>query len=50
MCNSPVEKMEKLFHHLTERACEAVLPDLAKDISEEFSKEDWQHELEKKEK
>ena len=42
--------MEKLFQHLTGRACEAVLPDLAKDISEDFSKEDWQHELEKKEK
>ena len=50
MKGKDIEKMEKLFHHLTERACEAVLPDLAKDISEEFSKEDWQHELEKKEK
>ena len=50
MKKKDVEKMEKLFQHLTGRACEAVLPDLAKDISEDFSKEDWQHELEKKEK
>ena len=50
MKKKDVEKMETLFQHLTGRACEAILPDLAKDISEEFSKEDWQHELEKKEK
>ena len=49
MKKKDVEKMETLFQHLTGRACEAILPDLAKDISEEFSKEDWQHELEKKE-
>lgn len=38
------EVMFGLFHHLTDRACEANLPELAKDISEDFTKEDWQND------
>jgi DNA-binding MarR family transcriptional regulator len=44
MSEKELEKMSKSFQHLTDRACEANLPDLAKDISEEFTEEDWQNE------
>jgi hypothetical protein len=46
MSEKELEKMNKFFQHLTDRACEANLPELAKDISEEFTEEDWQHDQE----
>lgn len=43
MTERDLDKMNKLFQKLTDRACEANLPELAKGISEEFTEEDWQH-------
>ena len=44
MSEKELERMTKTFQHLTDRACEANLTDLAKDISEEFTEEDWEND------
>ena len=41
-----IEKMVKNFQHLTDKACEANLPELAKGICPEFTEEEWKHDQE----